>query len=215
MCEVDVRVQQSVSRVDSWVDIPGYAGERRADMPNPDRSMVVVYFDLVQNRVPSRYDAYLAIPSADAIARLERGEAFVAYRERADKKPLLMLAAPRAGQLDAVEAAFAEMTELPKEPHVVDVPKGRLPAEIQGVVRSGFRTFRNCYEALLAVDPKAAGKVTLKFTIDAAGAPQSITTESSFADAGIGKCIADHLVPLRFPASGGPTTVSYPIVFSP
>jgi hypothetical protein len=215
VCEVDIKAQRSHSRIESWVDLPLAQGEHRADMPNPDRSMVVVYFDLTENRVPSRYDAYLAVPSAETVERLERGEAFVAVRERPGKKPLILLAAPRAGQLDLVETAFAEMRGLPVAPHPVEVPKKLQPHEIQGVVRGGFRNFRVCYEKLLAADPTAAGKVVLKFRIDGAGQPQDVTTDSTFADATIGSCVAEHMGSLRFPASGEKVTVTYPIAFSP
>jgi len=215
VCDIDIRVQRSISRIDSWVDLALQAGERRADMPNPDRSMVVVYFDLEQNRVPSRYDAYLAVPSEETIERLERGEAFVAVRERPGKKPLLLLAAPRAGQLDHVETAFAEMTTLPMAPVVVEVPKKLLPAEIQGVVRGGFKGFRTCYEKILAVDPKAAGKVTAKFRIMPNGAVEAVSSDSTFEGSDIGNCIADRVAKMRFPAGGVKTEVTYPIAFSP
>ncbi len=215
VCDIDIKMGRSHSRIDSWVDFPMQAGERRADMPNQDRSMVVVYFDLTQNRVPSRYDAYLAIPSDEAVERLERGGAFVAVRERPGNKPLVMLAAPRAGLLDFVETAFAEMTTLPNAPVVVEVPKKLQPAEIQGVVRSGFKSFRTCYEKVLANDPKAAGSLKLKFRIDPTGVPAGVTTESSFADPSIGGCVADQMATLRFPISGQGVDVTYPIAFSP
>ncbi len=215
VCDVDVKGQRSHSRIESWVDLPLMQGQHQADMPNPDRSMVVVYFDLTQNRVPSRYDAYLAVPSAEAIERLERGEAFVAVRERPGKKPLVMLAAPRAGQLDEVESAFAALETIPVEPKTVEVKTKLQAHEIQGVVRGSFRTFRVCYETLLATDPRAAGKVTAKFSIDGEGTPGAVTTDSTFADTAIGSCIAQNVTRLRFPASGKTVTVTYPIAFSP
>lgn len=215
VCDVDIKAQRSHSRIESWVDLPLSLGEHRADMPNPDRSMVVVYFDLTENRVPSRYDAYLAVPSAETVERLERGEAFVAVRERPGKKPLILLAAPRAGHLDLVETAFAEMNGLPAAPHPIEVPKKLQPHEIQGVVRGGFRNFRACYEKLLATDPTAAGKVVLKFRIDGAGLPLDVTTDSTFVDTAIASCVAEHMGGMRFPASGEKVTVTYPIAFSP
>lgn len=215
VCDVDVRVQRSLSRIDSWVELPLQAGERRADMPNPDRSMVVVYFDLIQNRVPSRYDAYLAVPSDETVARLERGEAFVAVRERPGKKPLVLLAAPRAGQLDQVEAAFAAMTSIPQAPVTVEVNKRLFPPEIQGVVRASFGRFRACYETLLKADPKAAGTVKAKFRILEDGSVDKVSNESSFEDKAIGRCIDDSVAKLRFEANRQTTDVTYPIVFSP
>lgn len=215
VCDINIKVGLSHSRVDSWAELPIYAGERRAEMANPDRSLVIVYFDLSQNRVPSRYDAYLAVPSDETVERLERGEAFVAVRERPGKKPVVLLAAPRAYQLAEVEKTFADMTSIPTAPVVVEVPKKLQPPEIQGIVRGGFGRFRVCYETLLKVDPKAAGKVTLKFKIDGAGLPQGVSTESTMSDPQVSKCIAEQMTLMRFPATGETLTITYPIVFSP
>jgi hypothetical protein len=215
VCDVDVRVQRSHSRVDDWTALPSSTGDSRPDMPNADRSLVVVYFDLVENRVPARYDAYLAVSSAETVARLERGEAFIAVRQRQGKKPVVLLAAPRTGQLDHVEAAFAALETLPTEPLRVEVPAKLQPHEIQSVVRSRFRHFRACYEALLATDPKAAGSVTAKFEIDEEGMPRRVATASTFPEAKMDRCLAEQLGQMRFPPSRATVQVTYPIVFSP
>lgn len=215
VCDVEVHAQGSHTRIGSWVDLPLQMGERRSDMPNPDRSMVVVWFDLVENRVPSRYDAYLAVPSAETVARLERGEAFVAVRERPGKKPLVLLAAPRVGQLDQVQSAFAQMTSLPTTPRPIEVSAQLWPHEIQGVVRGGFRGFRTCYEALLAREPGAGGNVTVKLRIDEGGTPRDVTATSTFGDDALRGCMVGLVKTLRFPAAGQETSVTYPIAFSP
>jgi len=89
------------------------------------------------------------------------------------------------------------------------------PAEIQGVVRASFGSFRQCYEALLKTTPAAAGKVTVSFKIDEDGEVLDVSADSTFADPAIGACIADGFRDLEFAAHDETTTVTYPIAFSP
>ena len=49
---------------------------------------------------------------------------------------------------------------------------GRLPPEvIQRIVRQSFGRFRLCYEDVLKTNPKASGRVTIKFVIDKQAVP--------------------------------------------
>lgn len=224
LCEDNLKMHQSISRSGSWVDIPRSAGEVDPGMPQVDRSLVIVFFDLEANKVPSRYDEYLAIPSADIIQRLEKGEGVIAARERKGAKPVIVIAAPRTAQLRSVEDAFAKLTQLPKEPVSVPVEAQLAPEEIQGVVRASFGSVRKCYEQLLTRDAKAAGNVAVRFEIGGDGLPKSVTTDdkgdakgpkTTIVDPAMNQCITDMFTKLRFPASGRNTTVTYPLAFSP
>lgn len=216
VCEVNVG--QSITSSGSWVSIPKTKAERAADMPQMDRSLLLFYFDLGRNRVPARYDEYLAMPSAEVVARLEAGKGVIAIRERRGGKPTIVIAAPRAGQLPLVAKAFAKLEELPKEVMEVELPSKLQPDEIRAVMRSSRGEQRKCYEALLARDPKAEGKLTLRFEIDPAGATQGAELESAgttLTDRTVGECILDATRKLRFPSTGEKVSVTYPLLFTP
>lgn len=210
-------VGQSVSQTGSWVSLPQAIAEKRADMPQPDRSLVVFFYDLGDNRVPSRYDAYLPMPSDEIAAVLERGEGLVMAKKREGGKPTIVLAAPRAGQLALVEEAFAQMTELPYEAAKVPLPSKLMGEEIQARVRANFGSFRVCYEELLSRDPKAEGKIMMNFVIDKDGKVESASLgdETTVRDAKLEECALAGVKKLEFPATEGKTTVHYPIAMSP
>jgi len=212
-------VGNSITRSGSWMAVPHAMGEKDPTMPQADRSLLVFYFDLGDNRVPSRYDEYLPMPSDDIVAILERGDGVVMARKRAHGKPTIVIAAPRAAQLDLVEAELAKMTAIPYEPVTIALKPNLLPAEIQTVVRNSKSSMRKCYEAVLEHDPKAEGRINIHFVIDAEGkvSSQSFGEGSTLNVSGFEKCILDGIATLEFPASGAPngTTVTYPMVFSP
>ncbi len=99
-------------------------------------------------------------------------------------------------------------------------------AEVQGsldkdiirrIVRAHINEVRYCYNQALAKNPNAKGRVSVQFTIDAAG---KITTaqiaESTMADAAVGVCIAKAVKSWTFPKPvGGLVTVTYPFVLEP
>ncbi len=218
----DVKVFQSISRTGSWVDLPRMFGETDRTMPQLDRSLLVFFFDLDADRVPSRYDEYLPMPSADIVARLEKGDGLIAMRERKGAKPTIVIAAPRVGQLVAVEEAFAKLSTLPKEPLSVTLDAHLTADEIQNVVRGSFSDAKHCYESLLERDPKAAGTVVMKFEVTPEGAAKSASeddwksaTKTTLTDPTLLECLADVVSKLKFPASGRTSTVAYPIAFSP
>jgi hypothetical protein len=218
-CEQNLDVGKSISRAGSWTAIPRAMGEAPADMPQIDRSMLVFYFDLGDDLVPERYDEYLPIPSAEIVKHLERGEGLIAFRERPNAKPTIVIAAPRVAQLDAVQEAFAKLTEMPKAPLVVNVAPGLRPDEIQSVIRSSKGELRACYETLLESDPKAAGSLVFDFVIAGDGTVSSVRLsdeKTTLKDVAMGTCATDVVSRLRFPATGsGVLKVSYPLSFSP
>lgn len=210
-------VGNSISQSGSWVALPQAIAEKRADMPQPDRSLVVFYFDLGDNRVPARYDAYLPMPSDEIAAALERGDGLVMARKREGAKPTIVIAAPRAGQLALVEEAFAQMSELPYEPVKVPLSSKLLPEEIQARVRGSWGSIRTCYEELLGRDATAEGKVMMNFVIGRDGKVEkaSLGEETTLKDAKLEECILTFTRKLEFPATNEPTTVHYPIAMSP
>ncbi len=210
-------VGQSVSQSTSWTSLPQAIAEKRPDMARADRSLLVFYFDLGDNRVPSRYDAYLPLPSAEIAAALESGQGLIAMRKREGARPTIVIAAPRAGQLAMVEEAFAKMDELPAAPVKVPLGEGLLPGEIQSRVRSRFGSYRACYEELLSRDKAAEGKLEIEFVIDGSGKVEraSIGSEATLTDRKLQACVLEDVRKLEFPAVGKPTTVHYPIVMTP
>ncbi|KYG07342.1 hypothetical protein BE21_29830 [Sorangium cellulosum] len=206
-----VSINRMSHGTDGWTQIP-------AARPLLGSSLAVFYFDLGNQRIPARYDADLPLPTADIVARLEKGEGLIAVRERAGAPPAILIAAPRKAQLPAVEEALAAMAEVPAGPVAVPLPDGLTPAEIQAVVRTGFPAYRTCYEALLERRPDAAGKIPLSFAIHGDGTVADVQVDAAAAtlrDATTDRCMVEATRGLRFPAIGQKTTVVYPIEFSP
>lgn len=95
---------------------------------------------------------------------------------------------------------------------------GRLPPEtIQWIVRRNFGRFRGCYEEGLRTNPTLAGRVTVRFIIDRAGAVGSVSIESSdLPSQSVAQCVARAFSELSFPQpEGGIVNVIYPLVLSP
>ena len=210
-------VGQSVSQSSSWTSLPQAIAEKRQDMAQADRSLLVFYFDLGDNRVPSRYDAYLPLPSAEIAAVLESGQGLVAMRRREGAKPTIVIAAPRGGQLATVEEVFAKLEELPSTPVKVPLGDGLLPGEIQGRVRAKFGVFRACYEELLSRDKEAQGKVEVELVINGNGGVEraAVSGDASLLDGKLQTCVLDGFQGLSFPAVGKETKVRYPLVMTP
>jgi hypothetical protein len=209
-------IGQSITQTE-WTSLPKMRAETRPGMPQPDRSLVVFFFDLENNRVPSRYDAYLPMPSDDIVARLERGEGLIAAKKRPGTKPTIVLAAPRGGQLALVEEAFAKMDHVPFEAVTVPLPEGPTRDEIQATIRGRFKEIRLCYQDLLARDPIAQGKLDLHFAITPAGTVQNavMAETTTLTDARLHRCVLDSVAKLSFPETGKKTTVKYPLEMTP
>jgi hypothetical protein len=217
LCTESVGVNSSISQVSSWVSIPAALAANPATEPSLGSSLVIYYYDLETNRIPSRYDAHLPMPSEAVARRLEAGEGLIAVRVREGAPPLVLLAAPRWAMLSEVEKAFAQMRELPKEPTPVRLDSRLRPSEIQAEVRSAYPKLRACYETHVATVPDAEGKIVMGFSIDAEGRTQDVkaTEDSSLQDAQLQRCFVEVFGALRFPAAGKNTTVKYPIALSP
>lgn len=212
-----IKVGQSISSAGSWLSLPKAMGVQQEDMPQADRSMLIFYYDLGDNRVPSRYDDYLPMPSEEIASILEKGQGVVAARKREHGKPVIVIAAPREAQLEAVEEAFSRMTEMPFTPVTVPLTPKLMPGEIQGVVRASFGAMRKCYETALKTDKTMEGKIALSFEIDRDGYVSSgtIGEGTTLREPTFVQCMLSKLRDLKFPASGEKTQVTYPIVMSP
>jgi hypothetical protein len=217
LCTDSVGVNSSVSQVSSWVSIPAALAANPETSPSLGSSLVIYYYDLETNRIPSRYDAHLPMPSEAVARRLEAGEGLIAVRVREGAPPLVLLAAPRWAMLSEVEKAFAQMRELPKEPTPVVIDNRLRSTEIQSVVRSAYPKLRACYETHVAAVPDAEGKIVMGFSIDAEGRAQDVkaTEDSTLQDAQLQRCFVEVFGTLTFPAAGKNTTVTYPIALSP
>lgn len=96
--------------------------------------------------------------------------------------------------------------------------KAGLPAEVvQKVVRSGFASYRSCYEAALRPCPNLQGRVTVHFTIEPkTGRVSHARAESDLAGEELHRCVAGKFKELQFPSFEGPAMkVVYPISFTP
>ena len=87
---------------------------------------------------------------------------------------------------------------------------------IRRVVRENQRQIRHCYERLLQRNPGLAGRVTVRWRIDADGSVgESEVAESTVNTPALGACLADAVRGWKFPRpkGGGVVRVSYPFVF--
>lgn len=212
LCDDRLSTNTTSGRTGSWVGI----ARSRARLAS---ALAVYYFDLGEGLIPSRYDAELPLPSSEIAARLARGEGLLAARERPGAPPAILIAAPRESQLAEVEEALAAMKALPTDPVSVPLKAQLKPQEIQAVVRRSFGAFRLCYEALLRTSPGAAGTVKVHFAIRGDGSVESVSAaaDGPLHDATFEGCMTTAFHGLTFPASNAttPTTVTYPVMFSP
>lgn len=209
LCDDRLSAHTMTSRSESWTRLP-------ADRARHDDALVVFWFDLGARKVPARYDALLPIPSADVVARLEKGEGVIAVRRREGAPPIVLLGAPRGAQLGDVEEAFAAMQDLPSAPVSIALSPALRPSEIKGVVRSARPAMKACADALLAKSPSAAGKIVLRFEIvDGAPTKLEIDPSSALDEPTFLACIRAATTTLSFPKTGAATKVTYPVIVTP
>lgn len=95
---------------------------------------------------------------------------------------------------------------------------GRLPPEvIQQTIRKQYSMLRECYEAALARNPRAMGKIEARFVIDLDGQVRDVhITSNSLPDCAAVACMHRAFERIEFPPpAGGIVTVVYPILFQP
>jgi hypothetical protein len=91
---------------------------------------------------------------------------------------------------------------------------------IRTVVRAHLGEVRSCYEQGLVVEPQLAGRVSVRFTIDARGMVSEATVASSSLPAAaepVAACIVAALKGWRFPVppASADAVVIYPFVLAP
>jgi hypothetical protein len=87
--------------------------------------------------------------------------------------------------------------------------------DINGVMRANASAIHACYETALATKPALAGKVVVRFDIDADGHVSNARTASTtLHEVRVEACIIIAIGKLAFPAKGGTAVVNYPFVFS-
>ena len=80
-------------------------------------------------------------------------------------------------------------------------------------MRENIKDVRACYEKGLAEDATSKGRVTIRFTIGAAGNVEAAdVAQSDLEDPAVGSCIAAAAGTWKFPPpeSGASVVVSYP-----
>mgnify|MGYP002632666945 CR=1 FL=1 len=89
---------------------------------------------------------------------------------------------------------------------------------IDRVIKQHLAQIRYCYQKELQKDPALAGRLEIKFVIDADGAVSRAEVKlSTLGNEVVEQCILSRILRMRFPApaGGGIVVVSYPFVFQP
>ena len=92
-----------------------------------------------------------------------------------------------------------------------------IPTEvIQRIVRSNISTIQACYEKAMTKAPALAGKVLVKFVINADGSVSSAAaSDTNITDADMVSCVCGAVRRMAFPQpDGGAMVVTYPFNFS-
>jgi hypothetical protein len=89
------------------------------------------------------------------------------------------------------------------------------PELIRKVIRDHADQVRYCYEQQLTLNPKLAGKVSIKWIINAQGraeSPSIVAGDTTLANEQVGQCIMSRIVTWEFPKprGGGMAIVTYP-----
>jgi tetratricopeptide (TPR) repeat protein len=209
ICE-PYKYSTSFSRQGLWTGIPS----EKASLNN---SLVVLFYDLERNHLPDRYAYLLPTTTAKIDEELQKGNGYMSVREREGAPPIVLIAAPREGQLPDVEKAFANADHLPLEPQVVRLNPSLRSSEIQGALRQKFPAIEACYKSLLQAKPEASGSLLLDFAVKEDGTPSNLNVEvkGSLKDETFASCTEKALTALRFAKTSGTTTVRYPITLNP
>jgi len=125
---------------------------------------------------------------------------------------------PSAAVQPVDPALFCPKPSEPSEPSSDDVvfdPPRRDPLLVQKTVRNAFPEYRVCYDAALSRKSDAAGRVQVRFDIDASGAVANACIQPPVLQDGVAvECMLARFKKLQF-GSGPPAKVVYPIVFKP
>ncbi len=95
-----------------------------------------------------------------------------------------------------------------------DTHGGLSRESVRRVIRQHVNEVRFCYEQGLLDRPDLAGRVTVSFLVAPAGTVQtSAVASATIEDRDVQSCLTSAVRRWTFPASEGPTMVTYPLVF--
>lgn len=124
-----------------------------------------------------------------------------------------------AATLDAIVSNPAVLARLDLSPPAERDPNDKGPLtqdDINRVIKAGSRDVRTCYSKQLETYPKLAGKIVIAFEIAGTGTVVKATVApgSTLANDAVRNCIVERIKALKFPATGAPTKVNYPFIFT-
>lgn len=117
----------------------------------------------------------------------------------------------------APEPKLPPKEELPTVETEGDDGPAQLPPEtIQWIVRKNFGRFRGCYREALRRNPKAGGRVVIRFDIDESGAvPLARAVKANVGDTDLVACVVRSFEALSFPPlPNASAVVEYPLVLA-
>jgi hypothetical protein len=189
---------------------------------------------------PAQAPAFILRALADAQPNVDLNARFASLKLLEQKRPfptseeLRPIVDPMAGlPPDAAPTAPAQATpkviEKPAIPATKEPPKEELPTvegedegparippeTIQWIVRKNFGRFRGCYRDSLRRNPKAGGRLLIRFDIDPQGAvPLARAISANVGDFELVACVVRSFESLSFPALANGATVEYPLVLA-
>lgn len=156
--------------------------------------------------VPSAAPAPSAVPAPSAAPPPD----MAAAEATADEGTAPAVAGPLgvpAGDPPAAETTVARAS--------VDPVAAELGADVALVIRRNQAGLRRCFEEVLHTDPGASARLDVSAAIAADGTVSSVEIgRAAPAPAALVACVERTVRGWRFPASGGATTVTFPVVFT-
>lgn len=161
--------------------------------------------------------------SAGAAAKVFNGKASSSTFKGLDSS-MLAATAPKLNSVggkngyqgsDSISIGGQGGGQLAFDPNTMEIADGLDKDQVGKAIRAHVGEIRYCYETALVRNPSLEGKLLVTFVISAAGTVKSATNKQTNADAGLVKCIIDHLQKWTFPKPYGGTEVevSYPFIF--
>jgi len=168
--------------------------------------------------------SYWAIDSHARASRLERDLAAAKQREQ-DAREAVQKSSVVTEPTPSPEPVPVEPEEpTPVAPPTVEEMPPEQPADsgttldarsVQQVIRSLSPDFRKCFNDALAKDPSSEGRLQVTVRIAPTGGVTSAETkQSGHLSPAVGRCVAAKVRQAKFPASGAPTTVTFPVTFA-
>ncbi|MBX7191135.1 MAG: AgmX/PglI C-terminal domain-containing protein [Sandaracinaceae bacterium] len=101
----------------------------------------------------------------------------------------------------------------PIRPGTAETNGGLSREQVQRTVRQHINEVRFCYSQELQSRPDLEGRVAVRFMVNAEGrVMSSLVAQESGQIGDVGQCVSESVRRWTFPASSGPTSVTYPFV---